>query len=167
VVMVTLAASVLSAMAFTVIQRSPRKSLFTSLVLILLFVEYLHAPLPSTSPAFPNYVSALADLPKDGGVLDLAARTKYLQLYYQTQHHKPMVFGYVARTPSSVIEQEKGLVRAINKKDYVTLWETYHIRHIITDEIIEYENPFVSVELVYQDSDVNIYRLDCVCQTGE
>lgn len=167
VVMVTLAASVLSAMAFTVIQKSSRKTIFISLVLVLLFVEYLPARLPSTSTEVPHYISALAELPDDGGVLDLAAPTKYSQLYYQTQHRKPMIFGYVARNPSSVLEKEKGLVRAINRKDYVTLWNTYHISYIVTDEIIEYENPFVSVQLVYQDNDVNIYRLECVCQTGE
>jgi len=167
VVMVTLAASVLSAMAVSVIQNSSRKTILTSLILVLLFIEYLPVRLPSTSTGFPNYVSALADLPDDGGVLDLAAPTKYLQLYYQTQFRKPMVFGYVARTPSSVLEQEKGLVRAINKQDYVTLWDTYHVRFIVTKENIEYDNPFVSVEMVYQDNEVNIYRLECRCNNGE
>ena len=167
VVMVSLSASVLSAMAFAMIQRSSRSRVFSLLILALLFVESLPTSLPFTSTEVPNYVSALAELPNDGGVLDKAAPTKYLQLYYQTQYRKPMVFGYVARTPSSVAEKEKGLVRASNRGEYVRLWNDYQVRYIVTPDVIEYENPFVSVDLVYQDKDVNIYRLECKCNNGE
>jgi hypothetical protein len=167
VVMVSLSASVVSAMAFAMIQKLSRGKEFIFLILFLLFVETLPASLPVTSTAIPDYVTALADLPNDGGVIDKAASTKYLQLYYQTQHRKPMVFGYVARTPSSIVEKEKGLVRAINRGEYVKLWDEYQVRYIVTTDVIEYENPVVSLELVYQDGDVNIYRLDCKCDNGE
>ena len=167
VVMVSLSASVLSGMAIAMLQRSAQGKVFIYVILVLLFVESLPAPIPSTPTTFPSYVTALSDLPNEGGVLDLAAPTKYLQLYYQTEHHKPMVFGYVARTPSSVVEKEKGLNRAINRGEYVRLWDEYQVRYIVTPDMIEYENPFVSVELVYQDDDVNIYRLDCQCSNGE
>lgn len=166
-VMVVLAASVLCAMAIALIPRSTRGMVFASLIVFLLFVEYLPKSLPSTSTQFPKYVAALADLPNDGGVLDKAALSKYLQLYYQTAYRKPMAFGYVARTPSSVVEKEKGLNRAINRENYSTLWDTYHIRYIVTEDVIDYDNPYVSVELVYQDGDVNIYRLECKCENGD
>lgn len=159
VVMVTLAASVLSAMAVTLIPKSPRGGMFAFLVIALLFVESLPASLPATPTDVPPYVTALAELPDDGGVLDQAAPTKYLQLYYQTVHQKPMAFGYIARTPSSVAEKEKGLNRAINRGEYATLWDTYRIRYIATRDAIEYNAPYLSVELVYQDHEVNIYRL--------
>ncbi|HSG43134.1 MAG TPA: hypothetical protein VLA72_08255, partial [Anaerolineales bacterium] len=85
VIMVTLAASVLCAMAVKILVGNfPQKILFTSFLVVLLFVEYLPAPLPLTSTDMPNYVAALDDLPNEGGVLDLAAPTKHLQLYYQT-----------------------------------------------------------------------------------
>ena len=167
VVMVSLSASVLGAMAFVELQKSSKNRLFIPLILALLFVESLPGPLPFTSTEFPEYVTALSELPNDGGVLDLAAPTKYLQLYYQTEHRKPMVFGYVARTPSSVVEKENGLNRAINRGEYVRLWDEYQVRYIVTPDMIEYDNPFVSVELVYQDEIVNIYRLDCKCNSGE
>ena len=167
VVMVLLSASVLSAMSFAMMQRSSRNKIFIPLILALFFVESLPTSLPFTSTDVPNYVSALAELPNNGGVLDKAASTKYLQLYYQTQYRKPMVFGYVARTPSSVAEQEKGLVRASNRGEYVRLWNEYQVRYIVTPDVIEYENPFVSVELVYQGENVNIYRLDCKCDNGK
>jgi hypothetical protein len=167
VVMVTLSASVLCAMAITLIPRSPRGIILASLVIALLFVEHLPKSLPRTSTEFPNYVAALADLPNDGGVLDKAAPTKYLQVYYQTVYNKPMVFGYVARTPSSVIDKEKALNQAINRGNYASLWDTYHVRYIVTKDMIEYDDLYVSVDLVYQDDEVNIYRLACKCEKGE
>jgi len=167
VVMVSLSAAVLSAMTIETMRKTSRGKMFAILLLALLFVEYLPGTLPSTPIGFPKYVTALADLPNDGGVLDKASPTKHLQLYYQTEHHKPLVFGYVARTPSSVLEEEKGLVRAINRDDYVTLWDEYDVRYIVTESVIEYQNSYVSVDLVYQDDDVNIYRLECKCETGE
>ena len=166
-VMVSLSASVLSAIALRVMRRSPRSRVFIPLILALLFVESLPTSLPFTSTEVPNYVSALAELSNDGGVLDKATHTKYLQLYYQTQYRKPMVFGYIARTPSSVVEKEKGLVRASNRGEYVRLWEEYQVRYIVTPDLIEYDDPIISVELVYQDEEVNIYRLDCKCNIGE
>ena len=87
-----------------------------------------------------------------------------MQLYYQTQHHKPMVFGYVARTPSSVAEKEKGITRAINRGNYSTMWKEYNIRYIVTKDMLEYDDPYVFLELVYRDDVTNIYRLECVCE---
>jgi len=166
-IIVILATSVLSAMALKILFSDfPRRAFVTSLILLLLFIEYLPSQLPSTPTDVPDYVKALASLPNDGGVLDLAAPTKYFQLYYQTQYHKPMAFGYIARTPSSVVENEKGLNRAINRNDYEGLWDTYHIRYIVTKDMIDYEDFFVSVGLVYQDDEVNIYRLECKCESG-
>ena len=162
-VMVVLSASVLSAKSISLLQTSKNRIVLISLIITLMFVESLPGSMPLTTTDTPAYVSALAKLPNDGSVLDKAAQTKYLQLYYQTQHRKPMVFGYVARTPSSVVEKERGLNRAINRDDYTTLWNTYHIRYIATTETINFENAFVSLELVYQDHEVNIYRLNCLC----
>jgi hypothetical protein len=166
-VMVTLSAAVMSAMAVTLLQKSPRGKVFALLLAVLLVVEYLPASLPATSTDVPEYVTALAELPDAGGVLDEATPTKYLQLYYQTVHGKPMAFGYVARTPSSVAEKGQGLNRAINRGEYATLWDTYRIRYIATRDVIEYDDPHLSFELVYQNDEVNIYRLACKCDSGE
>ena len=166
-VMVVLAASALSALAISVLAKSPRGKVFALLIVALFFVESLPGSLPFTSTDMPEYVSVLAELPDDGGVLDLAAPTKYRQLYYQTAYRKPLVFGYVARTPSSVAEKEKELRRAINRENYPALWSEYRVRYIVTRELIEYDNPFVSIELVYQDDAVIIYRLECACEDGE
>ncbi|NJC97027.1 MAG: YfhO family protein [Anaerolineae bacterium] len=164
VVMVSLAAAVLSAMALRVLFQgsTPKKYLFLLLLALLVF-EYLPGTLPSTSTEIPDYVNALAEMPNDGGLLDLAAPTRYLQLYYQTAHGKPLVYGYVSRLPTSVAEKEAGLTRAINRGEYVRLWDVYHIRYIATKELIEEDDPFLSIELVYRSDGVNVYRLDCEC----
>jgi len=107
---------------------------------------------------------ALANLPNDGGVLDLTTPTRYIQLYYQTMYRKPLVFGYVSRLPLSLAEKESGLMRAVNRKDYVKLWDMYQVRYIVTGEIIEETSPYVLIGLVYQDDSVNIYRLECTCE---
>jgi hypothetical protein len=144
-VMVTLSMSVMSAMAITHLSKTPRGKIFTLLLVTLLFIEYLPRSLPSTSTGTPKFVTALAELPNDGGVLDMAAPTKYIQLYYQTQYNKPMAFGYIARTSSSVVEKEKALNRAINRENYAALWDTYHIRYIVTNDGITYDDPYVMV----------------------
>jgi len=167
VVMVTLSTSVLGAMAMTHMMKARHRKVFTFFVIAMIIFESLPTSLPATSTSMPDYVTALSDLPNDGGVLDEAASTKHFQLYYQTAYHKPLVFGYVARTPSSVAEKEVELKRAINRGNYAALWGTYHIRYIVTKDVIKYDNPFVSVGLVYQDDEVYIYRLECKCENGE
>jgi hypothetical protein len=168
VVMVTLAASVLSAMALReLLANISRNKLIVSALILLLIFESLPGQLPSTSTEIPSYATALAKLPDDGGVLDLAAPTRYLQLYYQTAYQKPLVFGYTSRVPTSLEEKETGIRRAINRDDYATLWDKYQIRYIVTKDVIEYESPLVSVVLVYQDDEANIYRLICKCEAGE
>ena len=167
VAMVTLSASVLGAMAVARLLKAPHGKVFAALITALLIFEFLPTSLPATPTTMPDYVTALADLPNDGGVLDEAAPTKYFQLYYQIVYRKPLVFGYVARTPSSVVEKETELKQAINQGNYAVLWDNYHIRYIVTKELIEYENQYVSVDLIYQDEGVNLYRLECKCDTGK
>jgi hypothetical protein len=166
--MVTLSASVLSAMVVdSCAKNCQEEGCLLSLSSCCSSLNTCQSPLPATPTDVPPYVTALADLPNDGGVLDQAAPTKYLQLYYQTVHRKPLVFGYVARTPSSIVEKEKDLNRAINRENYTTLWDLYRVRYIVTAEVIGYDDPYISVELIYQDGDVNIYRLACKCDSGE
>ena len=167
VVMTTVPASMLGALAIARMTETSRGKVFAFLAIAMLFIEYLPGSLPATPTSMPNYVTALANLPNDGGVLDEAAPTKYYQLYYQTAYQKPMILGYVTHTPSSVVEKEAGLRRAINRGNYTMLWDKYHIRYIVTKDVIDYESPYVSVNLVYQDGEANIYRLECKCDNGE
>ncbi len=137
VIMVTLSASVLCAMAIAryYIVSSEGQSIYCMCLCWFYFSLNLCRTLAYRHHQIPQlYTHALSELPNDGGVLDLAAPTKYLQLYYQTKHHKPMVFGYVARTPSSVTEKEKGLNRPLTVGEYIRLWNEYQMGYIVTPD---------------------------------
>ena len=125
--MVTLAASVLSPMAVTLIPKS-RRARFSLLIGVLLFIEYLPASLPATPTGFPNYVTALAGL-RTMAVCWTKPRRRNICSCIIRPHTASRWRRLVARTPSSVVEKEKGLKRAINRGNYAALWDTYGFDH--------------------------------------
>ncbi len=169
-VMVTLGASVLSAVGFReLLGKSTSRLIGISVLLALLIFETLPKPLPATEVVVPDYVKALAALPNNNGVLDEVTNNLGLELFYQTVHMKPIAFGYVSRLPTSVNQEEDGLKAAVDNKNYEKLWSVYHIRYIVTHDFINSSNvaPYITIELVYDKSDVRIYRIGCVCENGK
>ncbi len=83
-----------------------------------------------------------------------------LALYLQTIHEKPVAFGYVARIPTSVREEERTIKRLVRDNDYSTLFCGYHFKYLVThaEEQIARDDP--SPGLVYQDGEVAIYDLE-------
>ena len=168
--MVILAASLLSALGFRELFRQlPPRKFLTGLLLGLLLFETLPSPLPATRIAVPGYITALAALPDDGGVVDLVTTELTLPLYYQTIHGKPIAFGYVSRLPTSVSNKDFTLTQTIKKDDYGKLWDTYHIRYIITREALvsQPDQPYITVQKVYDQNAIRIYRLGCVCEANQ
>ena len=86
-------------------QKSVGKRWFVLFLTVLLLVEYLPKPMPASRPTVPSYVEVLKKLPDNGGIIDVVSRPT-MALYYQTIHEKPVAFGYVARIPKSVREEE-------------------------------------------------------------
>jgi len=129
----------------------------------------LPAPLPATRVDVPGYITALAGLPNDGGVVDLVTKNPTYALYYQTIHGKPVAFGYISRVPTSVTNEDYTLTQAIKKQDYGELWDTYHIRYIVTQDALQtlVSQPYISVELVSDQNNIRIYRLGCVCEANK
>jgi hypothetical protein len=165
VVMVILSAAVISAMGLRdLLHRSPRKIILVPVLLAVLLFEALPKPLPATRIEVPGYVTTLAGLPNDGGVLDQVTKGLSLPMYFQTIYRKPMVFGYLARLPTSVTEKDQTLAETIRHRRYGTLWDTYHIRYIITYDSIAAVPSNITVELVYDQENIRIYRLGCNCQ---
>ena len=166
-VMVIFGASILSAIGFRELFRQfPQKKTFTLILLGVLLFETLPKPLPATRIEVPDYITALAGFPNDGGVIDLVTNDVTLPLYYQTIHGKPITFGYVARLPTSVQVKEWELTKAIYNRDYGKLWDVYHIRYIITHDVLQAEpgDPYISINTVYDHDDIRIYRIGCVCE---
>ena len=160
IVMAVLAGSVLFAMGIRELMVSkPTSKLLITFILLLVVFETLPASLPATSVETPGYVEFLAGLPGDGVVLDLAAPTQYLHLYYQTVHEKPLVFGYTARIPASLYKQEKAIRDAIGTGDYRKLFMEYNIRYIATGEVIEAFDPIMDIQLIYDEGGAKVYKL--------
>jgi hypothetical protein len=167
VAMVIFGASFLSAIGFRELFRDfPRKRIFTFVLLAVLLFETLPSPLPSIKIEVPGYVTALAGLPNNGGVLDLVTKDLTLPLYYQTIHGKPITGGYVSRYPTSVLNKDEILAETIKSQDYGKLWATYHIRYIVTNDRIQaqVDQPYITVKTVYDKNGVRIYRIGCVCE---
>ena len=167
-VMVMLSAAVICAMGFKMLFRaSPGKRWLVVPLLMLLLVEYMPKPVPASQPLVPPYVRILKTLPGDGGIIDMVSRPT-LALYLQTIHEKPVAFGYVARIPTSVREEERTIKQLVRDNDYSTLFCSYRFKYLVThaEEQIAKSDP--SPELVYQDSKVAIYDLETssLCANG-
>ena len=166
-VIVILSASILSAFGFKELFRHlPHRLPFLLLLLGLLLFQSIPSPLPTTHINTPGYITALMKLPDSGGILDLATPGQSLSLYYQTIHGKPIAFGYVSRLPTSVVNADELLSQTIEAKDYARLWDTYHIRYIVTPLTLQARNdqPFIKLAIIYQDQSAKIYRLGCTCE---
>jgi hypothetical protein len=77
----------------------------------------------------PEWVAKLESLP-DGAVLDLASNAP-LALYYQTAHHKPIAFGYISRTPTSVDEQDQRLAALIKTGNWDMVSKEYAFAYVV------------------------------------
>lgn len=160
IVMAVLAGSVLAGIAIhELLDGGKAGRAFVFLIFPLIVFESLPAPLPVTSIDAPGYVDFLSDLPGDEIVLDLATPDQYQHMYYQTIHEKPLVFGYTARIPSSLFKEEKGIRDAIGAGDFHTLWDEYRIRYIVSRDVIEFFDPAVDFQLIYDDGEARVYRL--------
>lgn len=158
-VMVMLTASVISAVGFRLLLRMPAgRRWLVPLLLVVLSIEYLPKPLPASRPPVPHYVRFLQMLPDGGGIIDSVTRPT-LALYFQTIHQKPMAFGYVARIPASVREQEERLKQLVRNRDYKTLSHGYHFRYLVIPAEQGRAGDDPPVTLLYQDSNVAIYDL--------
>ncbi|MGB8213647.1 MAG: hypothetical protein WCE68_08820 [Anaerolineales bacterium] len=170
VVMVVFGASVLSAIGFgELFRRFSQTKIFTLLLIVLLLFETLQKPQPATRIVVPGYITALAGLPSNGGVLDLVTTGLSLPLYYQTIHGKPITGGYVSRIPTSVYDQDGAISELVKDQNYGKLWGTYHIGYIITHGSLQAQaaEPYITVEPVYDLNDIRIYRIGCECEGGK
>ncbi len=165
--MVIIAAAILTAFALKELAVDfPRRRWVVIGLLAVVVFESWPARIVTTTVDVPPYVTTLAALPNDGGVLDLLKTGAGFQLYYQTIHDKPISFGYLARLPTSVFAGDKQLALAYGTFDYARLWGVFHIRYILTRKILlpRADQPYISVLLLYDGADAHIYRLACACE---
>lgn len=130
-VMVILSASVICAVGFKIIYQNQRSRWILAGIVLILFIEYLPQPVPSSNVSIPEYVNILKNMPGNGGVIDLAATSPPRSLYYQTIHNKPMAFGYISRTPTSVAKKDEQLMEILREGDFSILFHDYHFDYLV------------------------------------
>lgn len=158
-VMVTLCASVIAAVGFKyLIQRGRLSQSFCVLLLVLLTLEYLPKPLPTSAPLMPGYVLTLREGKADGGVIDTVS-SKYHALYFQTIYDKPMAFGYLARVPSSVVFKNRQLAESLALGDCPTLQYVYNIRYVVQIGAVCQIDPERGKQ-VWTDGRASVWRLE-------
>ena len=158
-VMVILFASILAAIGFKELINSRRISHWVIIIIILfLFFEYLPRPIPTTQIAVPEYITFLKSLPMKGGVIDLVS-PPCKSLYYQTLHHKPLAFGYLARIPTSVEKRNNRIIHLISAGEFNKLHMSYGFNYLITKGKILRSTPKGYLRLIFNDGTVQIYEL--------
>lgn len=164
-VMVQLAAAILAAIGWRALD-ARKQTVIAAAMLVAITIEYAPYPQRVTSPAMPQYVRALADLP-EGAVLDLASNGPQA-LYYQTAHGHPIGFGYISRTPTSVDIADLELAGLIGEGRWDDIATRFGFRYVVKREVaaevmmrtVDHRPlpPIDSSREVFRDGDVAIYR---------
>ncbi len=156
-VMVTLGSAVIVAIVLAKIKLDTTKGrLLVGLFIVVFAVEMLPRALPLTNIKYPDYISKLKSLPATGGVLDEAATSEPLQLYYQTHHNKPMAFGYISRKPNHLNDKEFPLYAYNAENKFDKFCSEFKVRYL-TAPISKPRN--TTFPIVYKDNQAIIYDL--------
>lgn len=156
-VIVILSSAVVVAIVLSKIDLSQHKGKLLLILFSVVFAfEVVPTPLPLTSTNYPNYVKKLQTLPSTGGVLDEAASSEPLQLYYQTYHEKPIAFGYVSRLPKELNTKEFNLYAYSSQNKLDLICSEYKVRYLTAPASRPRETTF---PIIYQDKEAIIYDL--------
>lgn len=143
--MVYLASAVIAAAVLTrLMQMSFHGKIAACALAGLMILEQWPVAQESTRPTVPSYMQHLISLPGNEPVLDLGASVEMTiahsekvppslhkqSLFYQTQHQRPMAFGFVARVPQSVYEQDLALLKTILEGDYSSIHRRNGFRYL-------------------------------------
>jgi hypothetical protein len=132
-----------------------RGRILLALFVLIYSLEVLPVGLPMAGNSFPAYTYALRKLP-NGAVLDNAAKSEPMQLLNQTNHDKPMILGYISRTPRSLSKKEAPMVDAYTLGKYASLCKNYKLRYVTTSAKKPLNTTF---PIVYKDENALIYDL--------
>ena len=170
-VMATLAAGVLTSIAFALLLRgSSRARLAAGVLGLMLTLEYIPRPVPSVAPAVPEYVTILQRIPNDAGLLDLASGYSSerpfgsdtgagIALYYQMLHQHPMASGYIARVPTSAWQRLMTIETEVDAGVFGGLCRDFHLRYlVIAPESLGLAG-LASAQLLVSTPDADLYDL--------
>lgn len=156
-VMVTLGCAVIVAIVLAKVKfDSTKGKVLIGLFIVVFAIEMLPSALPLTNIKYPDYVFKLKSLPATGGVLDEAAKSTPLQLYYQTHYNKPMAFGYISRLPNELNDKEFPLFAYNNENKFDRFCSEFKIRYLTAPINKPRDTTF---PIVYKDNQAIIYDL--------
>lgn len=156
-VMVTLSAAVICALVLARLKLPERRStLLLAAFCLVLFIEVWPTDLPLTTNKYPQYTKALKALPA-GIVFDNAPTTSPAILYNQTYHEKPIMLGYISRTPKSVEDKDWLIVAAVLENRLSEVCSVFKVRYYTTSDNKPLKT--TAFPIVYKDKDVLIYDL--------
>jgi hypothetical protein len=174
-VMVTLAAAVLTPVSLALLFADGRRARVAGAGLVLLMLlEDVPRPIPTTPPEVPAYVLALHAAGADGGVLDLVSgyfperpfgsvSGTGAGLYYQSVHQLPMAGGYVARVPSSAWAMFLRQKELSDQHAYAALCREYNLRYLVAPHQDASAENLSAAHLIYTDqtADADVFELLC------
>lgn len=166
-VMVTLAAGVLSAAGVkALLAAGPHRWVLAPWLALLCF-EHLPFPIPTTRIEVPPYVEALRRAPRPQAVLDAAADAER-NLYHQIIHEKPLSFGYVARLPASVVRDGKVKEALVRRRRFDVLCERYGLGYVAVERRDDFLARVARGVVLFEDAEVRLYDLGpCPAQGGD
>lgn len=159
-VMVMLSASVISAMSLSILfnSTSPKRKYLGAVLGLVMCIEFLPTPIPSTPALIPDYVNILKQMPETGGVIDTITPPS-TALYHQTIHAKPMADGYISRYPTSVVVEDLLKNQLIENNEYEKLSAEYGISYLVTDSNIDKTAFLSNLKLIHEASGVAVYAI--------
>lgn len=158
-VMTIFASAIISAMVLAKLNLKERRSqILMTIIVIVLIIELWPSSFHSYPAQHSKYVNILHSLPATGGVLDNGALSEPIQLYNQTITEKPIVLGYISRTPLSVTTKDNELIASLNTPvGYQQLCTVYKVRYYTTPTSRPLGGNYFPI--VYQDQEAIIYDL--------
>ena len=124
-----------------------------ALLFILAVIEYLPRPMPMLRLYFTSPAHVLSKIHStDYAVVDLSRlHTRQGEIIPQICHGKPIIGGYLARTPEKQHEQHVAIRRLINKQKWRELLKTYNVRYVIKHKDHRLISSLRQYEILYQD----------------
>ena len=163
-IMVQLVAAIVATAGIKLILKTSgnRGRYWVTALLALTLFEYLPAPIP-VSPLTPQkYVEFLKSYPEEGAVYDNFTAPPQA-LADQTFHHRPISFGYISRTPTSVANNDAEILQVAGAGDYQQLCQKYGFRVLVASPVPGSVHGEDLLTLIYSDPARRIFK---ICDSG-
>ncbi len=127
-----LAASVLVAFGIKWLARSRLgRYRWIPIFLVVMVFEYLPYNIPQIRIPPPPFINYLNSQPGNEAIYDSSER--YLALYHQTLHERPMAFGEVSRLTKSSFDASTELKDVAESYDFARLYREFKLRFLVYD----------------------------------